>query len=815
MNKFRTVFVSCGLVSLLVSCGGSTWNSSSSVTPTVTSTLTFPLASAWRVASEFASYKSYSISGSCMGGASFSNGDAVPATFEASSAVSVSSSELYSFMNCSPSNITGSGLSYFDSNFNSLGSVNSNGEYGVYNVLAVVPALVKVGDSGSLGTKTLYSNNSKSAITGRDESTYVIEPDTATTAIVDFISKNFDSSGILLATTHNRYRISEAGDLIPVSADIRSSSIHLVLTPNIGPTSPLVVVTTKPIGNSIINATKSVSVTFNKPMDATTLSNSTFLVTAGGAPVSGTVSYLSRTATFTPASPMPEGALNATITKEVKDIEGMSLSSSNTWLPSEYSWALSVDAAAPTITSISPVDLATKVATGYISATFSEAMDPASITSANFIVMNGTTPIPGTVSYSANTAIFTPTVPFTQATHYTAEIKTGMTDAAGNPLATGRQWSFTTFALNPTPTSALSQSVAYQNNPAHTGFVSFGTPLVFPATPTWSQTLSGTISYPLIAGGKVFVTTGGFVNGTQLHALDLATGSVAWGPVTIANNTWWSGLAYDHGKVFVVNSDGGLTAFDAATGNVGWSVQLQGQTRFLSPPTAVNGIIYLVGEGMGGAAYAIDESNGSVVWTAPVSGSSWSSPTVTGDGVYITFRCEAYKLDPLSGAILWHYRGACTGHPGLTAPVANGTLYLRDLIQTTGLKLDATTGIQTGTFDVYTTPAFSNQAGFFLLNALYTYDLTTDAYLWGFSGVGLGSTPPIVIDQVVVAGNRAGDVIAVDVNNGAQIWSGNAGALIPSSEGIYASQPISGLGAGEGYLVVPAGNVLTAWRIIP
>ena len=807
MNILKATFVACSLVTLLASCGGgSTWTPATPTTPTVTSTLSFPLASAWRVASEFASSRSYSISGSCMGQASFSNGDAAPATFEAASAVSVSSSEMFSFMNCLPSGITSSGTSYFDSNFSPLGSLNANGEYGVYTSPSIVPSLVKVGEAGSLGTKTLYSDSSKSVITGRDETTFVVEPETATTAIVDFISKNFDSSGSLQVTTYNRYRISEAGDLIPVSSDIVSSSIHLVLTANIGGTVPPVVLSTNPIVNSIINATKSVSVTFNKPMDVATITASTFLVTAGGVPIAGTVSYLSRTATFTPSSPMPQGALSATIKKEVKDFEG-------TPLLSDYSWSLTVDVTAPTISSISPADLATKVAAGYVSATFNEAMDPASITTANFFVMNGTTPITGVVTYSGNTAIFTPTVPLTQGTLYSVAITTGMRDLAGNPLATGYQWSFTTFALNPSPASTLKQSVAYQNNPAHTGYVSFGTPLVFPASSSWSKTLSGAISYPLIAGGKVFVTTGDFVNGTQLHALDLVTGNVAWGPVAIANSARWSGLAYDHGKVFVINYDGILTAFDAVTGIIGWSVQLQGQSVFSSPPTAVNGIVYLGGYGSGGSVYAIDESNGNLIWKTSVSGGNWSSPTVFGDGVYVTYYCHTYKLDPISGAILWHYQGVCSGAGGATSPIANGTLYMRDWTQTTGVKFDAATGIQTGTFDVTTIPAFSNQTGFLLSNALYAYDLNSNAYLWGFSGLGLLGSPPLVIDQVVIVGDRSGNVYAVDVNNGAQIWSGNAGAQIPSSEGIYATQPQSGLGAGEGYLVVPAGNVLTAWKI--
>jgi hypothetical protein len=162
------------------------------------------------------------------------------------------------------------------------------------------------------------------------------------------------------------------------------------------------------------------------------------------------------------------------------------------------------------------------------------------------------------------------------------------------------------FKPNPSPVPPLSQAVAYQIDYAHSGFATFGTPLMFPSIPTWSVTLDGPASYPLIVDGKVFVTTL-----TSVYALDKLTGMVVWGPVAIPG-TSWLGHAYDHGKLFVVNDGGMLRSFDAATGQAGWSTKLPGQYAFSSPPTAVNGVIYVGGAGSAGTLYAVDESTGNV-----------------------------------------------------------------------------------------------------------------------------------------------------------------------------------------------------------
>ena len=80
-----------------------------------------------------------------------------------------------------------------------------------------------------------------------------------------------------------------------------------------------------------------------------------------------------------------------------------------------------------------------------ISATFSEAMNPATITAATFTLTGpGATPVAGTVTYAGTTATFTPTAVLATSTLYTATITTGAKDPAGAPLAANFVWTFTT-----------------------------------------------------------------------------------------------------------------------------------------------------------------------------------------------------------------------------------------------------------------------------------------------------------------------------------------------------------------------------------
>src|SRR5205085_559175 len=83
-----------------------------------------------------------------------------------------------------------------------------------------------------------------------------------------------------------------------------------------------------------------------------------------------------------------------------------------------------------------------------VTATFSEAMSAASITSATVTLKNSSNVVvPATVGYSGSIATLTPSGPLAYSTTYTATVAggaSGVADRAGNPLASDLVWSFTT-----------------------------------------------------------------------------------------------------------------------------------------------------------------------------------------------------------------------------------------------------------------------------------------------------------------------------------------------------------------------------------
>ena len=101
----------------------------------------------------------------------------------------------------------------------------------------------------------------------------------------------------------------------------------------------------------------------------------------------------------------------------------------------------------PTVSSTSPQNAVTGVAfNSKITATFSEAMNSESITTATFTLMQGTSFVSGTVSYTGETATFAPSSNLEPNTTYSATITTGAKDAEGSTLAKNYVWNFTTGA---------------------------------------------------------------------------------------------------------------------------------------------------------------------------------------------------------------------------------------------------------------------------------------------------------------------------------------------------------------------------------
>ncbi len=216
------------------------------------------------------------------------------------------------------------------------------------------------------------------------------------------------------------------------------------------PCAPPTVLSVTPLAGAVgVCPSTVVTATFSEAMNPATINTTTFTLTAGTPPVavSGVVTFTGSTATFTPSSAL---ALNtvytATITTGAQDLNGDALANNFTW-----SFTTSATACVPpTVISVAPPIGATGICQNtVVVATFSVAMNPATINTTTFtLTAPGTPPVAvaGTVTYDAATdaATFTPTNPLALNTLYTATITTGAQDLAGGALAADKVWTFTT-----------------------------------------------------------------------------------------------------------------------------------------------------------------------------------------------------------------------------------------------------------------------------------------------------------------------------------------------------------------------------------
>ena len=105
------------------------------------------------------------------------------------------------------------------------------------------------------------------------------------------------------------------------------------------------------------------------------------------------------------------------------------------------------DPAAPDVAVASPADGAASVATGAsVSATFTHAMNPTTITGSTFTLSSPDGPVAAQVSYdgTSRTATLTPSAPLASGTTFTARLGTEVTDSGGRPLQYDQTWTFTT-----------------------------------------------------------------------------------------------------------------------------------------------------------------------------------------------------------------------------------------------------------------------------------------------------------------------------------------------------------------------------------
>lgn len=228
---------------------------------------------------------------------------------------------------------------------------------------------------------------------------------------------------------------------------------------------PVVTSTIPANGAANVPLNQKITATFNQAMNPATITAAgtfTVAVAGGGAAVAGTVTYVAgaNTAIFTPTMNLaPTTVYTAMITTAAQSVGGIPLAANHSWT---FSTGIAINSTAPTVIATVPIADAIDVPTNtMVTATFSKAMDPSTITATGTFTLAvfgvGGAAVPGTVQYAGAIATFTPTNALTAATEYTATITTAAKDLTGNALGANYVWSFTTGAgpSNTPPTITL------------------------------------------------------------------------------------------------------------------------------------------------------------------------------------------------------------------------------------------------------------------------------------------------------------------------------------------------------------------------
>lgn len=219
-------------------------------------------------------------------------------------------------------------------------------------------------------------------------------------------------------------------------------------------TAPVLSASSPAAGASGVATNTQVTFVFSEPISPASANGTS--VTCLNVP--GIVATQGSTVIFKPDSGFAAGTtVTCVVTTAVTDTAGNALATAYTLT---FVTGAGADTTAPTVTATSPTDTSTNVSvSATLSVTFSEPIDPATMSAATFTLSDGKTSIAGAVSAQGTAATFKPVQALQPTTVYTATIAATVKDLAGNSLVAPYGFVFTTSGgADTTPPTVLSVS---------------------------------------------------------------------------------------------------------------------------------------------------------------------------------------------------------------------------------------------------------------------------------------------------------------------------------------------------------------------
>jgi hypothetical protein len=481
------------------------------------------------------------------------------------------------------------------------------------------------------------------------------------------------------------------------------------------------------------------------------------------------------------------------------------------------------DTTSPTVSSTDPANAATGVAINKkIAATFSEAMDSATINTSTFTLNQGATPVTGTVTYVGTTATFAPASALAFNTTYTATITTGANDVAGNAIASAFGWSFTTGAGPDTTAPIVSSSdpvnaatgVALNKNVAATFSEAMDPSTINTTTFTLTQgatPVAGTVTYAAVGTTATFNPANDLAPSTTF-TVAITTGAKDLAGNPLINNFAWSfttGAAADTNRPIVI----ALVPANVAT-NVATNQAINATFSEAMDPATISTATFLVkGPGTTPVTGTVAYNVSSKIATFTPAGNLAANTVYS---VTLTTGAKDLAGNSLASNFAWSFTTAATAAGQATVVLGSATTFAV-LAGSAVTSIGATTvngdlGVSPGTAVTGFPPGLVNgtiHAGD-SASAQAQLDLTT-AY-----NDAAGRT----VGAVTVAGNLGGQTLAPGLYKSTSSLEISSGDLTLDAQGdanaVFIFQMASTLTTTSGRQVILSGGAKAAnifWQV--